>query len=103
MNKFANALKTMGVKKGDCVSTYMPMIIELVITLLACARIGAIHSVVFGGFSAAALASRILEAKSKVVVTADGTYRGTKFVPLKKTTDEACAQCKAEGVWPSCG
>eukprot|EP00041_Stephanoeca_diplocostata_P016326 m.321209 g.321209 ORF g.321209 m.321209 type:complete len:690 (+) comp20329_c0_seq4:3-2072(+) len=97
VNKFANALKTMGVKKGDCVSTYMPMIIELVITLLACARIGAIHSVVFGGFSAAALASRILEAKSKVVITADGTYRGSKFVPLKKTTDEACAQCRAEG------
>jgi acetyl-CoA synthetase len=91
--KFANALKGIGVKKGDRVTIYLPMIPELAIAMLACARIGAIHSVVFGGFSAESLKNRIIDCDSEVVVTADGGYRGGKIVPLKQTTDEALKDC----------
>jgi len=91
--KFANALKSLGVKTGDCVAIYLPMIPELPIAMLACARIGAVHSVVFGGFSATALADRIADAKSKVLVTADGGFRRGKIVPLKETADAALKNC----------
>jgi acetyl-CoA synthetase len=91
--RFANALKSLGVKNGDCVAIYLPMIPELPIAMLACARIGAVHSVVFGGFSATALADRIADAKAKVLVTADGGYRRGKVVPLKDTADAALEKC----------
>jgi acetyl-CoA synthetase len=91
--KFANALKGIGVKKGDRVTIYLPMVPELAVAMLACARIGAIHSVVFGGFSAESLKNRIIDCDSEVVVTADGGYRGGKIVPLKATTDEALKDC----------
>lgn len=91
--KFANALLTLGVKAGDCVAVYMPMIPELPIALLACARIGAIHSVVFGGFSAVSLADRIGDAKAKWLITADGGYRRGHVVPLKDTADKAIESC----------
>ena len=87
--KFANALKKLGVKKGDRVTIYLPMVPELPIAMLACSRIGAIHSVVFGGFSAESLKNRILDCNSEVVITADGGYRGGRIVPLKQTTDDA--------------
>ena len=87
--KFANALKKLGVKKGDRVTIYLPMVPELAIAMLACARIGAIHSVVFGGFSAESLKNRVEDCKSDIVVTADGGFRGGRIVPLKHTTDEA--------------
>ncbi|MBU1244501.1 acetate--CoA ligase [Myxococcota bacterium] len=87
----ANVLKQHGVKKGDTVAIYMPMIPELAITMLACTRIGAIHSIVFGGFSSDALRDRINDAGSKVLVTADGTFRGKKPVPLKEAADAAIA------------
>ncbi|MEV4454793.1 acetate--CoA ligase [Microbispora sp. NPDC049633] len=90
--KAANALQELGVRKGDRVAVYMPMIPELPITLLACARIGAIHSVVFGGFSASALKSRIHDADAKVVVTADGGFRRGAPSALKPTVDEAVAE-----------
>ncbi len=89
----ANALKSMGVKKGDRICLYMPMIPELAISVLACARIGAIHSVVFAGFSAQALADRINDATCNVVITSDGLYRGAKQVGLKSIVDEALQQC----------
>ncbi len=89
--RFANMLKNNGVTKGDRVTIYMQMVPELAIALLACARIGAIHSVVFAGFSAEALASRIEDAQSKIVLTGDGAYRGPKTFPLKPTVDEALA------------
>jgi acetyl-CoA synthetase len=95
--RFANALKAKGVVKGDRVAIYMPMIPELAITMLACARIGAIHSIVFGGFSAEALSNRILDSLCKVVVTADGVMRGAKAVPLKGSADTAMALCKEQG------
>ena len=91
--KFANALLSLGVKHGDSVAVYMPMIPELPIALLACARIGAIHSVIFGGFSATALADRIADAKSKLLITADGGYRRGHVVPLKETADKAAESC----------
>jgi acetyl-CoA synthetase len=91
--KFANALLTLGVKDGDCVAVYMPMIPELPIALLACARIGAIHSVVFGGFSAVSLADRIGDAKAKWLITADGGFRRGHVVPLKDTADKAIESC----------
>ncbi|MEV1203511.1 acetate--CoA ligase [Microbispora rosea] len=91
--KAANALQELGVRKGDRVAVYMPMIPELPITLLACARIGAIHSVVFGGFSASALKSRIHDADAKIVVTADGGFRRGAPSALKPTVDEAVAEC----------
>jgi acetyl-CoA synthetase len=87
--KAANMLKQNGVTKGDRVCLYMPMVPELAIITLACARIGAIHSVVFGGFSANALAGRIDDAQAKVVVTSDGAFRGSKNIPLKPVVDEA--------------
>jgi acetyl-CoA synthetase len=93
VNRFANALKKLGVKKGDRVAIYMPMIPELTIAMLACARIGAIHSVVFGGFSAASLADRINDAQSRIVLTADGGFRGEKVTPLKAIVDEALQSC----------
>ena len=89
VNKFANTLKQLKVKKGDRVAIYMPMIPELAIAMLACARIGAVHSVVFAGFSAASLADRINDANAKIVLTADGGFRGEKITPLKKIVDEA--------------
>jgi acetyl-CoA synthetase len=90
--KFANVLKSIGVKTGDRVAIYMPMVPELPIAMLACARIGATHSVVFGGFSAEALRDRINDAQAKVVVTADGGYRRGGEVPLKKAVDDAIQQ-----------
>lgn len=95
--KFANVLKDKGVKKGDRVSIYMPMVPELPIAMLACSRIGAIHSVVFGGFSAESLRDRILDSKCKVLITADGSFRAKKDVPLKKAADEAMSMCEKEG------
>ncbi len=92
--KFANVLKAKDVKKGDRIAIYMPMIPELAIAMLAAARIGAIHSIVFGGFSAAALADRILDSKCKVLITSDGVMRGAKAVPLKESADTAMAFCK---------
>ena len=88
--KFANVLKTLGVKKGDRVTIYMPMILEAAYAMLACARIGAIHSVVFGGFSPDALAGRISDCGSGVIITADEGLRGGKTVPLKANVDRAC-------------
>ncbi|MXO86557.1 acetate--CoA ligase [Altererythrobacter aurantiacus] len=85
----ANALKAMGVRKGDRVTIYMPMIVEGVLAMLACARIGAVHSVVFGGFSPEALAGRLVDCESRFVVTADGGKRGTKPIPLKTNVDAA--------------
>ncbi|HYQ96317.1 MAG TPA: acetate--CoA ligase [Candidatus Eisenbacteria bacterium] len=89
VNKFANALKKLGVAKGDRVAIYMPMVPELPIAMLACARIGAVHSVVFGGFSAEALRDRINDAQAKVLITADGGWRRGQIVPLKRDADEA--------------
>lgn len=91
--KFANVLKSRGVQKGDRVSIYMPMIPEAAIAMLACARIGAVHSVVFGGFSAEALRERILDSDCQVVITADQGPRGGKNVPLKENVEEALAGC----------
>jgi acetyl-CoA synthetase len=85
--RFANGLKTLGVSRGDRVAIYMGMIPELAIAMLACARIGAVHSVVFGGFSSDALADRIIDADARVVITQDGAYRGGNVVPLKGNTD----------------
>ncbi|NQD90449.1 acetate--CoA ligase [Paenarthrobacter sp. CM16] len=92
VKKAANAFESLGVAKGDRVAVYLPMIPEAVITLLACARIGAVHSVVFGGFSADALRSRIEDAEAKLVVTADGTYRRGKPSALKPAVDEALSK-----------
>lgn len=89
VNKFANVLKSLGVKKGDRVTIYLPMIPELAIAMLACARIGAPHSIVFGGFSADSLRDRIIDCKSNLLITSDGGYRRGKVVPLKKNADEA--------------
>ncbi len=88
--KFANALKAQGIKKGDRITLYMPMVPELAIAMLACARIGAPHSVIFGGFSAQAIADRLQDADSHVVITADGGWRRGNVVPLKANVDEAC-------------
>jgi len=93
VNKFANVLKDMGIKKGDVVTIYLPMIPELVITMLACSRIGVVHAIVFGGFSAEALRDRINDCKSTVLITCDGTYRGAKAVPQKDNADKAAEQC----------
>lgn len=93
VNKFANVLKSLGVKKGDRVTIYLPMIPEMVISVLACARIGAPHSVVFGGFSAESLCDRINNAQSKVLITADGGFRRGNIVNLKRSADEALQKC----------
>ena len=91
--KMANVLKEQGVKKGDRVCIYLPMIPELAVSVLACARIGAIHSVVFAGFSSKALATRINDSDCKFVIAADGSYRGSKSIDLKGIVDEALEQC----------
>ncbi|SKA18121.1 acetyl-coenzyme A synthetase [Chitinophaga eiseniae] len=91
--QFANVLKNNGVKKGDRVCIYMGMIPELAIAVLACARIGAIHSVVFGGFSAQSIADRIQDAQASLVITCDGAYRGNKDIPLKSVIDDALMAC----------
>ncbi|XP_013138023.1 PREDICTED: acetyl-coenzyme A synthetase [Papilio polytes] len=92
--QFANALRDIGVSKGDRVSIYMPMILETVVCMLACARIGAIHSVVFAGFSSDSLAERMSDCKAKVLVTADGAWRGEKLLELKKICDDALEKAK---------
>jgi acetyl-CoA synthetase len=91
--RFGNVLKKNGVKKGDRVCIYMPMVPELAIAVLACARIGAVHSVVFGGFSAKSIADRINDAECKVVITADGAFRGNKQIQLKEVIDDALIGC----------
>src|SRR5688500_9917956 len=91
--RFANVLKAQGVKKGDRVTIYLPMIPEAAFAMLACARLGAVHSVVFAGFSPDSLAGRIQDCQSEIVVTADEGLRGGRTVPLKKNTDSALAQC----------
>jgi acetyl-CoA synthetase len=93
VNQFANALKNLGVKKGDRVAIYLPMVPELTVAMLACARIGAIHSIVFAGFSATALADRVNDAESNVIITSDGGYRGTKTIPLKAIVNDAVEKC----------
>uniref|UniRef100_A0A9J8AI74 Propionate--CoA ligase n=1 Tax=Cyprinus carpio carpio TaxID=630221 RepID=A0A9J8AI74_CYPCA len=92
--KFANVLKSQGVKKGDCVSIYMPMVVELVVAMLACARIGAVHSIVFAGFSAESLCERIMDSQCCILITADGFYRGDKLINLKLIADEALQKCR---------
>ena len=89
VSKFANVLKSMGVKKGDRVTIYLPMIPEAVISMLACARIGAPHCVVFGGFSAEALRDRVMNAEAKIIITSDGSYRRGNIIPLKESVDQA--------------
>jgi len=91
--RFANVLKKHGVKKGDRVCIYMPMIPELAVAVLACARIGAIHSVIFGGFSAQSISDRINDSQCELVVTTDGSVRGAKHIPMKETVDDALVAC----------
>jgi len=93
VSRFANVLKKQGVKKGDRVCIYLPMIPEIMISMLACARIGAIHSVVFGGFSSDSLKTRILDADCRLVITADEGVRGGKIIPIKKNADSALKKC----------
>ena len=93
VNQFANVLKEQGITKGDRVCIYLPMIPELAISVLACARIGAIHSVVFAGFSATALATRVNDSDCKMVITSDGSYRGAKTIDLKSIVDEGLESC----------
>ena len=93
VNQFCHVLKNNGAKKGDRICIYMPMVPELAIAVLACARIGAIHSVIFGGFSAQSIADRINDAQCNIVITADGGYRGNKEIPLKNVIDDALVQC----------
>lgn len=91
--QFSNGLKKLGVKKGDCITLYMPLVPELIIAVLACARLGCIHNVVFGGYSVVALETRIKNSKSKFVITADAGYRRGKILPLKQVMDEALLSC----------
>ena len=93
VSQFSNVLKSLGVVKGDRIALYMPMVPELAIAVLACARIGAIHSVVFAGFSAKALADRINDSSCKLLLTADGSYRGLKTLDLKSIVDTALESC----------
>jgi acetyl-CoA synthetase len=93
--KMANVLKNKGVKKGDRVCIYLPMIPELAISVLACARVGAVHSVIFAGFSATAIQTRILDSDCKMVITSDGGYRGNKTIELKNIMDEALTKCSS--------
>ena len=93
VNKFANVLKKLGIKKGDRVAIYLPMIPELIVSMLACARIGAVHSVVFGGFSPESLRERINDAEAKLLITSDGGYRRGQILPLKHDADVAIADC----------
>ncbi|MEC9423326.1 MAG: AMP-binding protein, partial [Nitrospinota bacterium] len=96
--KFANVLKNHGVKKGDRVSIYMPMVVELAIAMLACARLGAVHSIVFGGFSPTALSDRIVDSSCKILITTDGGYRGSKPIAIKLNADEAIRLAEKQGV-----
>ncbi|SVE62144.1 uncharacterized protein METZ01_LOCUS514998, partial [marine metagenome] len=96
--RFSNVLKKYGVKKGDRISIYMPMIPELAIAMLACARIGAVHSIVFGGFSSTALADRITDSNCTCLITTDGSFRGSKAVPVKVYADEAIKLAAKDGV-----
>ena len=96
VNKFANVLRELGVKKGDRVAIYLPMIPEAAISMLACARIGAIHSVVFGGFSPESLRDRINDAQAKVLITADGGYRRGQIIPLKRNADKALEETQGK-------
>jgi acetyl-CoA synthetase len=96
--KFANVLKSFGVKKGDRVSIYMPMVPELAVSMLACARIGAVHSIVFGGFSPDSLADRIVDSQCQFLVTTDGVFRGKKPLDLKKNADKAIEIAEKQGV-----
>ncbi|MBY5951850.1 acetate--CoA ligase [Algoriphagus marincola] len=98
VNRFANALKSKGIQKGDRVIIYMPMVPEAAVAMLACARIGAIHSVVFAGFSASALADRIIDCKAKAILTSDGNFRGAKKIPVKAVVDEALEKASVESV-----
>ena len=98
VSQFANGLKSRGIKKGDRVIIYMPMSVEAVVAMQACARIGAIHSVVFGGFSSKSLHERITDAQAVAIITADGQYRGGKAMPLKPAVDEALTLGGCEGV-----
>ena len=91
--QFSNVLKNNGVKKGDRVCIYMGMIPELAIAVLACARIGAIHSVIFGGFSAQSISDRLQDAQAEFIVTCDGAFRGAKDIPLKSVIDDALVNC----------
>src|SRR5262245_39924089 len=93
VQKFANVLKRLGVKRGDRVAIYMPLIPEVAIAMLGCTRIGAIHSVVFGGFSPESLRDRINDAQAKLLITADGGYRRGSVVPLKRNADKALEEC----------
>ncbi|MCF6351714.1 MAG: acetate--CoA ligase [Cyclobacteriaceae bacterium] len=93
VNQFSNALKQKGIKKGDRIVIYMPMVPEAAIAMLACARVGAIHSIVFAGFSSTALADRINDCKAKIVLTSDENYRGAKVTPIKAVVDEALENC----------
>ncbi|MGI4803803.1 MAG: acetate--CoA ligase [Janthinobacterium lividum] len=93
--QFAHVLQNNGVKKGDRICIYMPMVPELAISVLACARIGAIHSVVFGGFSAQSIADRINDAECSIVITSDGGFRGNKETPMKSVIDDALVQCRS--------
>ena len=93
--QFSHVLQNNGVKKGDRICIYMPMVPELAIAVLACARVGAIHSVVFGGFSAQSIADRIIDAECNLVITADGGFRGNKETPLKTVIDDALVQCRS--------
>ncbi|KAL6119662.1 acss2 [Pungitius sinensis] len=95
--RFANVLKSQGVKKGDTVSIYMPMVVELVVAMLACVRIGAVHSIVFAGFSAESLCERIMDSQCSLLITADGFYRGDKLINLKLLADEALTKCRDKG------
>ncbi|MBX3366687.1 MAG: acetate--CoA ligase [Phycisphaeraceae bacterium] len=97
VSKFANALKSLGVRKGDIVTIYMGMVPEVAIAMLACARIGAAHSVIFGGFSTQAIVDRVLDAKSRTIITCDGAYRRGSIVPLKESVDAAVAQLAQAG------
>ena len=92
--QFANVLRNNGVKKGDRVCIYMGMIPELAIAVLACARVGAIHSVVFGGFSAQSIADRLIDAQAEFIITCDGAFRGNKDIPLKNVIDDALIACR---------
>ncbi|XP_065817102.1 acetyl-coenzyme A synthetase, cytoplasmic-like isoform X3 [Labrus bergylta] len=95
--QFANVLKCQGVKKGDRVSIYMPMVVDLVVAMLACVRIGAVHSIVFAGFSAESLCERIMDSQCSLLITADGFYRGDKLINLKLLADEAMQKCRDKG------
>src|SRR4051795_5366015 len=92
VSRCANALRTLGVKRGDRVAIYLPMIPEAAVAMLACARIGAVHSVIFGGFSAEAVRDRVNDAEARVLITADGGYRRGQVVPLKRMADQAMAE-----------